>query len=94
MKVSIEIVDAWIKDCIGKVVETDEDGRLFFPCSFAQCYGEKSGMAIKPIVRDMMARREVTRKVKVNCGGYGDRGHAYHCDNYLTVIVTLGFENL
>lgn len=88
MRVKVVIIDAFVEEHIGKVVEGDENDRFFFPCSFAQCYGQ-SGMPAFPIIKDMIKSKESARRVKINCGGYGDHNHTYSCDNYIVVNITM-----
>lgn len=88
MRIRIEIIDAFVEENIGKVIEGDENERFFFPCSFAQYYGQ-SGMPTLPIIKDMVKSKESARRVKINCCGYGDHNHTYSCDNYIVVNITI-----
>lgn len=89
MRVKVVIIDAFVKDNVGSVIEVDDDSRLFFPCTFAQCYGERKGFALVRYVEDMRKNKETHKRIKVNCGGYGDHNFCFCCDNYMVLEITI-----
>lgn len=61
-------------------------------CPFAECYGPDSGIDFKPVISDMILKRESSRAVTFRCGGKGDRSLRHCCDWFIKATVSIDYR--
>lgn len=70
---------------IHEVVFKGNDKAFFkIECQFSECYGYGSGFDLQKYIDSVILNRlSESDDIDIQCGGYGDIGQHYHCDNYL-----------
>lgn len=90
----IQIVDAYSKVRINESWTFTEDSMAFFyvDCKFSECYGNEKGFDLNSQINEAVRKKNESLRFKVDCGGYGDRGLQYSCDDFIEVEVQIQYR--
>ena len=86
-----EIVGGWGNRRIGEkyVWRRKDKAKFYIPCKFSECYGDNKGFELKDFILNNVKERNQTASFTISCGGYGDQGNKYHCDDWLEIKISV-----
>lgn len=72
-------------DDIHEIIFNGNDLAYFkIECRFGECYGYGSGFDLQKYIDYVILNRlSESDDINIHCGGYGDIGQHFHCDNQL-----------
>lgn len=93
-QIDVTIINSWDNIMNGQSRTYTPESKAYFDmrCQFAECYGPLTGFHFTDKVRETVRQKLTSTIFKVHCGGYGDHGHQYHCDNWIEVKLIVKYQ--